>query len=114
MADPYKINIEREVINNNYYRKELYTDKYQQLVIMNLLPYEEIGNERHKGTQFFKVEYGYGRAYIKDKTFRLKEGSILIVPPHTYHNIVSGPVGLKLFTIYSPPQHERGTKQKLK
>lgn len=110
----YKINIERETLKNNYYRKELYTNKYHQLVVMNLLPGEEIGLEKHKGSQFFRIEEGYGRAYVNNKMVKLVPGSVLIIDSGTYHNIIAGKKGLKLYTIYSPPQHPKGTKEKYK
>ena len=110
----YKINIENETEKNTYYRKVLYTNKYQQLVVMNLLPYEEIGIEKHNGSQFFRFEEGSGKAYIYDEKILLKPGGSLIVNPKTYHNIIAGKNGLKLYTIYSPPQHKKNTREKYK
>lgn len=110
----YKINIEKETEKNTYYRKVLYTNKYQQLVVMNLLPYEEIGNEKHNGSQFFRFEEGSGHAVVNHEKFLLKPGGSLIVNPRTYHNIIAGKNGLKLYTIYSLPQHKRNTREKYK
>lgn len=111
----HKINIEKETIDNEYYRRELYTNRDQQLVVMSLLPKEDIGNEKHNGSQFFRIEEGTGRAYIdNDGWIQLKPGVSLIINPGVYHNIIAGSNGLKLYTIYSPPQHPKGTKEKYK
>lgn len=110
----YKIDIEKRTLTNTYYRKELFTNRKQQLVVMNLLPDEEIGLEKHKGSQFFRIEEGSGKAYVNDKFIKLKSGSVLIVNPGMYHNIIAGSKGLKLYTIYSPPQHPKGTSEKYK
>lgn len=108
----YKIDIEKETLKNTYYRKELWTNRNQQLVVMNLLPDEEIGREKHNGSQFFRIESGNGRAYIDNRWVKLNSGSVLIINPNTYHNIIAGSEGLKLYTVYSPPQHPKGTKEK--
>lgn len=110
----YKIDIEKQTIENKYYRKVLYTNKKQQLVVMNLLPGEEIGREKHGGSQFFRIEEGSGRAYTDDRWVKLSSGSVLMIDPDTYHNIIAGSGGLKLYTIYSPPQHPKDTKEKYK
>lgn len=110
----YKIDIEKRTRENTYYRRELYTNRKQQLVVMNLLPNEEIGREKHNGSQFFRIEEGSGRAYVDDRWVKLTSGSVLIVDPGMYHNIIAGVKGLKFYTIYSPPQHPKGTKEKYK
>lgn len=110
----YKIDIETETLKNKYYRRELYTNKNQQLVVMNLLPGEEIGREKHNGSQYFKIEEGSGRGYTDNRWVKLIPGSVLIIDPNIYHNIIAGANGLKLYTIYSPPQHPKGTKEKYK
>jgi mannose-6-phosphate isomerase-like protein (cupin superfamily) len=110
----FKTNIEKKTIENTYYRNVLYTNSDMQFVVMNLLPNEEIGNEKHDGSQFIRVEKGSGIAIVKDKRYILKDDSALIINKNTYHNIIAGENGIKLYSIYSPPQHKRGTKEKFK
>ena len=110
----YKTNIEKKTLDNTYHRNVLYTNVDMQLVVMDLLPNEEIGKEKHDGSQFIKVEKGSGIAIVKDKRYILKDGSALIINANTYHTIIAGDNGMKLYSIYSPPQHENGTKEKHK
>ena len=112
----YKVNIEGETVKNTFYRKVLCTvPGKMQLVMMNLRPTEEIGMEIHHHTsQFFRIESGTGIAIVGNKKYRLKDGDCVIVPPGTRHNIIntSKENELKLYTIYSPPEHEPGEKEK--
>jgi mannose-6-phosphate isomerase-like protein (cupin superfamily) len=103
----YKKNIEKQTLNNNFYRKVIYTTPQQQLVLMSIPPGQEIGMEKHsKTTQFIRIESGKGIAKIADRKFLLKDGDAVIIPPNTLHNIIStGTQPLKLYTIYSPPEH---------
>lgn len=112
----FKTNIETTTIRNGYYRKVLFTTKTLQLVVMSLLPGEEIGREKHPHTsQFIRVEKGRARAEIGGKTYRLKDGDCIIVPPGKYHNVTNtGRKKLKLYTIYSPPEHPKNRRQKRK
>ena len=110
----YKINIENKTADNTYYRNVLYTNDDSQLVIMNLLSGEEIGMEKHDGSQFIRVESGSGTAIVKGKKYNLSDGSALVIDKNTFHNIIAGKNGLKLYSIYSPPQHKPGTKEKYK
>ena len=110
----FKINIEKKTTNNTYYRNVLYTNSDMQLVVMNLLPNEKIDREKHNGSQFIRVEEGSGIAIVKNKRYILKNGSGLIINPNTYHNIIAGDKGMKLYSIYTPPQHKKGTKEKSK
>lgn len=111
----FKANIEKLTLQNKYYRKVLYTDKNQQLTLMSLKPYEEIGQEIHSGiTQFIRVEGGTGKAIVQGKEYRLKDGDALVVPFGKRHNIIAGKEGLKLYTIYSPPEHKPHTIHKVK
>ncbi|MGE5379343.1 MAG: cupin domain-containing protein [Candidatus Saccharibacteria bacterium] len=100
-------NIEDETRNNTDYRRVLYTAKHSQVVLMNLRPGEEIGMEAHDdGDQFFRFEEGQGRVIINGHEFEVSDGSAAIVPSGAMHNVVNtGPSDLKLYTIYSPPQH---------
>lgn len=113
--------IEKVTEKNTDYRRVLYTTPNLQLVVMSLLPYEKIGVEKHNGTQFFRIEVGSGSAVISSmkavhETHKklLKPGISLTIPPQTYHNIIAGQNGLKLYTIYAPPQHEDGLIEKYK
>jgi len=113
----FKGNIEQLSKNNKFYRNVLYTNRKQQLVIMSLLPLEEIGMEKHRHTsQFIRVEKGKGMANINGHRYLLKDGDSVVIPPGTWHNIVntSKTRSLKLYTIYSPPEHPKNTRQKLK
>lgn len=107
----YKSNIERETEANKMWRKILSTTPQQQLVLMNIPTGEEIGMERHHDTtQFIRVESGTGIAIIGRKRFLLKDGDAFVVPPGVRHNVISTNA-LKIYTIYSPPQH---TENKMK
>lgn len=100
----FKKNIESLTLKNNNYRKVLNTTKYSQLVIMSLLPMEEIGLEKHKYTsQFIKVEGGKAKIIIGDDIYYMKSGDGVVIPPNTYHNVInySKKMELKIYTIYS-------------
>lgn len=109
-------NIELLTLENTNYRKVISTTKEIQVVLMNIPFKQEIGNELHpKTTQFIKIEKGIGEAVIKGKTFKLHPGYMVVIPPNTEHNIIShAKNGLKLYTIYSPPEHKKGLIQKHK
>ena len=112
-----KGNIEKLTNQNTYYRKVISTTPQQQLVLMCLKPLEEIGMEKHPHTtQFIRVESGRGKAVVGKSTYRLSDDSFIIIPPNKCHNIIntSKTKPLKLYTIYSPPEHKPGTKQKRK
>lgn len=111
-SDSYHIDIERETLENDNYRKVLYTTDQQQLVLMSLKPEEEIGEENHPDTtQFIRIEAGNGKAIMNDKEVDLKDGMSVVVPAGTKHNIIntSEDEPLKLYTIYSPPHHDKDT-----
>jgi len=110
----YKINIEKETLLNKNYRKVLFTTSDIQIVVMSLLPYEEIGMEKHDGSQFIRIESGNGTAYISGKKFLLYDGIALVIPSNHLHNIIAGKNGLKIYTIYSPPEHKKGKIEKKK
>jgi mannose-6-phosphate isomerase-like protein (cupin superfamily) len=102
-------NIEEISVKNEYFRQVLYTAKNCQLVIMSLKPTEEIGMEVHKLDQFFRVEEGTGEAVLNDVRTAISSGFAVLVPAGTNHNIInSGTVPLKLYTLYSPPNHRDG------
>jgi len=107
----FKANIESVTTHNKKYRKVLFTDKLMQLVVMCLKPGEFIPWETHKSvTQFFRVEGGRGIALVGGQKFMLKEGDSLIVPKGTRHKIIqTGRAPLRMYTIYTPPNHPPGT-----
>jgi len=105
----YVQNIETITINNSEFRQVLYTAKNCQLVVMALKPKEEIGAEVHKLDQFFRVEEGTGEAFLDGVNTKISAGFAVLVPAGTNHNIINtGSVPLKLYTIYSPPNHRDG------
>ena len=113
----YAVDIEKKTLANNYFRKVLFTGKHTQLVVMCLRPGEEIGNEVHaKVDQFFRVEQGRALFIFKGKKIVAKNGDAVIVPAGTHHNVKNAAktVRLKLYTIYSPPNHPDGTVHKTK
>lgn len=104
------IDIEKDTIENNNFRKVLYTGKYSQLVLMSLNPNEDIGEEVHESVdQFFRVDKGSGTVIINDKKHSIKDGSAFVIPSGTKHNVIAGKDGLKLYSIYSPPNHKDKT-----
>ena len=107
----YITNIEKDTIENNNFRKVLYTAKNSQLVLMALKPKEEIGMEVHQDNdQFFRFEKGEGKVIIDGIEHRVSDGFAVIVPAGTQHNVIntSDSEPLKLYTIYSPAHHRDG------
>jgi len=110
--------IEKQTLSNDYFREVLYTGKYAQLVVMCLQPSEEIGNEVHANVdQFFRIEKGEA-TFVFDGTEKhlVKDGDAVIVPAGTYHNVINASKNkkLKLYTVYSPPNHPDKTIHKTK
>ena len=110
--------IEKQTVENVYFRQVLYTGKHAQLVVMCLQPGEAIGNEVHPNTdQFFRIEEGEAKFVFSGKEGHLvHDGDAVIVPAGTYHNVInaSKTKHLKLYTLYSPPNHPAGTIHKTK
>lgn len=106
----YQGNIEELSLANTNFRKVLYTAKSSQLVLMSILPNEEIGEEIHDGDQFFRFEKGNGKAIIDGVAHEVHDGDVVIVPAGAKHNIIntSGSQPLKLYTLYCPPHHRDG------
>jgi mannose-6-phosphate isomerase-like protein (cupin superfamily) len=101
--------IERLAVENTEFRRVLYTAKNSQLVLMALKPGEEIGMEVHKLDQFFRVEEGSGEAVLDGVRTKIQAGFAVLVPAGAKHNIVNtGSAPLKLYTLYSPPNHRDG------
>lgn len=105
----YILNIEAETLENEDYRRVLYTAKNSQLVLMCIKPGDEIGEEVHHLDQFIRVESGKAVVILYGATHDLPEDYAVIIPAGTQHNIINtGDVDLKLYTIYSPPEHKDG------
>jgi len=108
----YVVNVEKETIKNADFRHVLYTGKYSQLVLMSLKPGEEIGSETHADVdQFFRFEKGSGKVVIDGVEHPVGDGVAVVVPAGAKHNVVnvSKKMNLRLYTIYSPPEHQDGT-----
>ena len=114
----YVGHIAKATLSNGFFRQVLFTGKYSQLVVMCLQPNEEIGNEVHpKVDQFFRIEEGNAKFVFNDKEEHLVgDGDAVVVPAGTYHNVIntSSSKPLKLYTVYSPPNHPDGTVHKTK
>jgi len=105
----YVANIEKDTLENENFRKVIYTAKYSQLVLMALKPTEDIGEEVHHLDQFFRVESGKGKAVLDGVSHEISDGIVIVVPAGTLHNIVNtGDTEMKLYTVYSPPNHRDG------
>ncbi len=113
----YNQNIEELTVENNNFRKVVYTGKHTQLVLMSLAPGEEIGEEIHaESDQFFRFEKGEGKLVIDGNESRVLDGSAVIVPAGSSHNVIntSAQHPLKLYTLYSPPHHKDGISRETK
>lgn len=108
--------IEELTLKNTNFRQVLFTGKYTQLVLMSLAPGEEIGLEVHDNVdQFFRFEAGESKVVIGTDEFTVKDGDVVIVPAGSKHNIINtSSADLKLYTLYSPPNHPDGTVHKTK
>jgi len=113
----YSVDIERATVENEYFRQVLFTGPKSQLVLMALQPGEEIGLETHPDTdQFIRVESGTGRALIGGQEFPLHDGTAIVIPAGAEHNVINESKSemLKLYTIYTPPEHKPGTVHRTK
>ncbi|NCQ16163.1 cupin domain-containing protein, partial [Candidatus Falkowbacteria bacterium] len=107
----FNANIEKDTLENNNFRKVLYTGKHSQLVLMSLKPQEKIGMEVHADNdQFFRFETGQGKCVIDGNEYDIGDGSAIVVPAGAQHNVInlSSSEDLKLYTIYSPAHHKDG------
>ena len=109
--------IEKLTLENSFFRQVIYTGSHAQLVLMSLKPGEEIGLEVHNNVdQFFRFEKGNGKVIIDEEEFQVSDGVAVIVPAGSEHNVnnTSDEDDLKLYTIYSPPNHPDKTIHKTK
>jgi mannose-6-phosphate isomerase-like protein (cupin superfamily) len=115
----FAVQLEKNTLANQAYRRVLFTTEQQQLVLMHLLKGQEIGNEKHKkATQFIRVEKGsiqviQNQGLENEKIYTLKAGDSVTIPSLTMHNVVALK-DTKLYTIYAPKQHPEGLVQELK
>ena len=107
----YTSNIEEITASNNNFRQVLYTGAHMQLVVMSLLPGEEIGLETHGSVdQFFRLESGMLKFVLNGEETTISDGMVAVVPAGVAHNVINvGSSAAKLYTIYSPANHPEGT-----
>jgi len=112
----YITNIEKDSLENDNFRKVLYTAKNSQLVVMSIKLGEDIGEEVHELDQFIRCEAGEGKAVLDGVEHEISDGYAVIIPAGTKHNIIntSSDKPLKLYTIYSPPEHRDGVLHQTK
>jgi mannose-6-phosphate isomerase-like protein (cupin superfamily) len=106
----YCDNIEMRTVENEDFRRVLYTGHNLQLVLMTLQAGEEIGEEVHEDREkFFRFEEGSGVVKIDGVDNNVEADSAVIVPAGARHNVINrGPGPLRLYTIYAPPEHVDG------
>ena len=107
----YSVNLEEETLQNQNFRKVLYTAPFTQLVLMSVAPGDDIGMETHDGhDQFIRVEKGVGQAMIGESTYELADGVAIVIPAGQRHNVIntSNTEALQLYTVYAPAEHPEG------
>ncbi len=112
----YITHIEDATIKNTLYRQVLFTAKNSQLVLMNLRPGDEIGEEVHELDQFLRFEAGEGKVVLDGQDHAVGDGIAVVIPAGTRHNVIntSKSADLKLYSLYSPPEHKVGTEHRTK
>jgi len=112
----FSIDLEKKTLDNEKFREVLFTTERSQLVMMSLQPGENIGMEVHdEHDQFIRVEEGGGKAIIDGEEHMLEDGSAVVIPAGAEHDIVNGDASpMKLYTIYTPPEHAEGTVHETK
>mgnify|MGYP001616974639 CR=1 FL=1 len=113
----FLVNIEEKTRANSLFRQVLYTGQHEQVVVMSILPNEDIGEEVHEIVdQFLRIEEGEGKVIMNGEEHVIKDGDAFVVPAGTKHNVIntSSEKELKLYTIYSPPHHKDKTVHKTK
>jgi len=113
----YHIDIEKKTEENEYFREVLFTGPNSQLVVMSIGVGEDIGMEIHDDIdQFIRIEGGMGKAILDNIEYELKDGSAVVIPAGTKHNVINTSLdkALKLYTVYTPPEHPDGVVHKTK
>lgn len=111
----YSVDIEKATLQNEFFRQVLFTGKHMQLVVMTLKPGEDIGKEVHDHVdQFIRVEAGTGESVMDGETTALSDGMSIVIPAGAEHNVTntSSSEPMRLYTLYSPPNHPDGTIHK--
>lgn len=111
MITPFVSNIESETLENENFRKEIFTGEHLQITVMSINPGEDIGLETHPHTdQFLRVEQGSGKAIIGGQEYEIADAFGITIPAGMEHNVINtGTVALKMYSIYTPPNHPKGT-----
>lgn len=120
--NPFTININEASKRNQNYRTALWTGNHLQVTLMSIKPAEDIGLEIHPTVdQFLRIEQGQGIVEMGKRKDRLNfkrrvaDDSAIMVPAGTWHNVRNtGNIPLKLYSIYAPPNHPRGTVHRTK
>lgn len=113
----YVTNIEKDTLENDDYRRVLFTGQHLQLVLMTIAPGDEIGTETHaEHDQFIRVEAGEGKALLGGQEHALADGVAVVIPAGVEHNVINTSANepLRLYTLYSPPEHADGTLHRTK
>ena len=107
----FVVNIEKATMENDNFRKVLHTSQGRQLVVMSLLPGEDIGMEIHDLDQFIRVEAGRGKVILNGKEHEVEDDWAVVIPAGVEHNVIntSDREKMKLYSINSPPEHPEGT-----
>jgi mannose-6-phosphate isomerase-like protein (cupin superfamily) len=110
----YTADIERLTLENEDFRRVVYTARSTQLVLMSIPAGEEIGEEVHEvEDQFIRFEAGEGTVMIDGAEYRVADGSAVVIPSGARHNVIKiGTTPLKLYTLYSPPHHRDGVRHR--
>lgn len=111
MITPYVKNIEKETLENDFFRKEIFTGEHLQITVMSINPGEDIGVETHPTTdQFLRIEQGSGKAIIGGQEYEVSDDFAITIPAGMEHNVINtGDVAMKLYSIYTPVEHPVGT-----
>ena len=114
MITPYVKNIEQQTLENTNFRKEIFTGEHLQITVMSIPVGGEIGAEVHPTTdQFLRIEQGTGKAVIGDQEYDVEDDFAIIIPAGMNHNVINtGDVAMKLYSIYTPVEHPKGTIHK--
>jgi mannose-6-phosphate isomerase-like protein (cupin superfamily) len=110
MTEPYVDNVKKAAIENDFFRKVLFTGTKSQLVLMSLLPREEIGTEVHEVDQILYAVEGTGKVVLDGIRKEFETGMVVCVPAGVQHNVINvDDRPMKLLTVYAPPEHAPGT-----
>ena len=117
-VQPFHGDLEKLTLANNDFRRVIFTGRHEQIVLMSLKPGENTGNEVHPSTdQFFRIEQGTAEFTLGNgrEVFELHDGGAAVVPAGTWHDVKNvGTLKIKLYTLYSPPNHPAGTVERTK